>query len=66
MIMNGLIGFAMMLTVLFCLGDVDTVLKTKTGFPFIQVFYDSVNNTVGATVMGAVVLALTWACAIGI
>ena len=66
MIMNGLIGFAMMLTVLFCLGDVETVLGTKTGFPFIQVFYDSVNNIAGATAMGAVVLALTWACAIGI
>ena len=66
MIMNGLIGFAMMLTVLFCLGDVDTVLETSTGFPFIQVFADSVKNVAGATTMTAVVLALTWACAIGI
>ena len=56
----------MMLTVLFCLGDVDTVLGTDTGYPFIQVFADSVNNTAGATTMVAVVLALTWACAIGI
>jgi amino acid transporter len=66
MIMNGLIGFAMMLTVLFCLGDVETVLGTDTGFPFIQIFADSVKNVAGATTMAAVVLALTWACAIGI
>ncbi|KAK3116738.1 hypothetical protein LTR53_002571 [Teratosphaeriaceae sp. CCFEE 6253] len=66
MLINGLVGFAMMVTVLYCLGDVETVLGTATGFPFIQIFYDSVNNTAGATVMVAVVLTLTWACAIGI
>jgi len=66
MIFNGLIGFVMMLTVLFCLGDVESVLNTKTDFPFIQVFADSVQNTAGATVMVAVVLILTWCCAIGI
>lgn len=66
MIFNGLLGFAMMLTVLFCIGDLESVLSTKTGFPFIQIFYDSVGNFAGVTSMGAVVLALTWACAIGI
>lgn len=66
MIMNGLIGLVMMLTVLFCLGDVDKVLATDTGFPFIQIFYDSVNNIAGATVMVIVVLIPTWACATGI
>jgi choline transport protein len=66
MILNGLLGFAMMLTVLFCIGDLTTVLGTDTGFPFIQIFQDSVGNIAGATTMVAVVLALTWACAIGI
>ncbi|KAJ9606975.1 hypothetical protein H2200_008986 [Cladophialophora chaetospira] len=70
MCINGAVGFAMMLTVLFCLGDVDSVLDTATGYPFIQIFYilnkDSVNSVAGATVMLAVVLILTWACAIGI
>jgi choline transport protein len=66
MIFNGLLGFAMMLTVLFCIGDLETVLGTKTGFPFIQIFYDSVGSIAGATAMAAIVLALTWACAIGI
>ncbi|KAK4628811.1 Choline transport protein [Fulvia fulva] len=66
MLINGSIGFAMMVTVLYCPGDVQTVLETKIGYPFIQVFYDSVRNVAGATVMAAVVLALTWACATGI
>ncbi|KUL86450.1 hypothetical protein ZTR_08132 [Talaromyces verruculosus] len=66
MILNGIVGFAMMLTLLFCLGDVDSVLESQTGFPFIQIFYNSVRSIAGATVMGAIVLILTWACATGI
>ncbi|KAF2098206.1 amino acid transporter [Rhizodiscina lignyota] len=66
MTVNGLIGFGMMITVLFCLGDIDTVLETATGFPFIQVFYNSFGTVSGAVAAGSIVLALTWACALGI
>jgi choline transport protein len=66
MLINGAVGFAMMVTILYCLGDVDSVLNTRTEFPFIQIFFNSVGNIAGATVMAAVVLTLTWACAIGI
>jgi len=66
MVFNGLLGFAMMITVLFCIGDIQSVLDSKTGFPFIQIFYNSTRSIGGAVAMGAIVLALTWACAIGI
>jgi choline transport protein len=66
MLVNGLIGFSMMITALYCVGDVESVLGTETGFPFIQIFYNSVNSVPGAVAMGAIVLVLTWACALGI
>jgi choline transport protein len=66
MIMNGLLGLVMMLTTLFCLGDVDKVLATNTGYPFIQIFHDSVNNIAGVTGMIVITLIPTWACASGI
>lgn len=66
MIVNGLVGFAMMITTLYCLGDFDSVKDTKTGFPFIQIFFNSVQSIPGAVAMGAIVLSLTWACALGI
>ncbi|KAK6438143.1 hypothetical protein LTR95_005657 [Oleoguttula sp. CCFEE 5521] len=66
MLINGAVGFAMMVTILYCVGDVKSVLETATGFPFIQVFANSTNNIAGASVMAAVVLMLTWSCAIGI
>lgn len=66
MLINGAVGFAMIVTILYCLNDIEGVLNTPTGFPFIQIFSDSVRNTAGATAMAALVLALTWACATGI
>lgn len=66
MIFNGILGFAMMITVLFCIGDISSVLDTSTTFPFIQIFYNSTKSVGGAVAMGAIVLLLTWACAIGI
>ena len=66
MCINGVVGFAMLITILYCLGDLESVLGTATGFPYMQIFLDSVGNVAGATVMVAVVLILTWACAIGI
>jgi amino acid transporter len=44
MLINGTVGFVMMLTLLFCLGDVDSVLESATGYPFIQVFYSKPNQ----------------------
>ena len=39
MCLNGLVGFIMMITLLYCLGDVESVLDTATGYPFLQIFY---------------------------
>ncbi|KAJ5752513.1 hypothetical protein N7520_009430 [Penicillium odoratum] len=66
MTLNSLLGFSMMLTILFCLGDVKSVLESATGFPFIQLFYNSTNSYAGASVMTALIMVLTMACSIGI
>jgi choline transport protein len=66
MIFDGILGFAMMIAVLYCLGDANSVRETPTGFPFIQIFYNSVKSVGGATVMSVVVLILIWGCAAGI
>jgi amino acid transporter len=64
--LNGIIGLAMMITVLYCLGDANSVLQTPTTFPFIQIFYNSVKSVGGAIGMSVVVLILTWGSATGI
>ncbi|CAK7264287.1 hypothetical protein SEPCBS119000_000911 [Sporothrix epigloea] len=63
---NGLIGLTMMMTVLYNLGDINSVLNSPTGYPFLQVFYNALQSIPGAVALGAVTLALVWSCAIGI
>ncbi|KAI9732958.1 MAG: hypothetical protein M1818_007391 [Claussenomyces sp. TS43310] len=63
---NGVLGFGMLMGALFTLGNVDTVLKTDYGFPFIQIFLNSTNSIGGTTTMTAVILALTFFSTIGL
>lgn len=55
---NGTLGFAMLIAILFCIGDINTALTSATGFPFIEIFTQATRSTGGATVMVSVVLSL--------
>lgn len=48
---NGALGFGMTIAVLFCIGDVSTVLNTATGYPFIQIFADATGSNGAASAM---------------
>ncbi|KAI1312016.1 amino acid/polyamine transporter I [Xylaria venustula] len=61
-ILNGSAGWAMLIAILFCLGDIDSVLNTPTGYPFIQILYDGVGRA-GATAMTILILVIIW-CAV--
>lgn len=57
---NGVLGFVMVVTLCFTLGDVDSILSTPTGFPFIQIFYNTTNSYAATNTMTAVlVITLT-------
>ena len=50
-ILNGVLGFAMLLALLFCLGDLADALATTTGYPFIEIFYQATGSNAGASAM---------------
>lgn len=54
-VVNGIIGFAYCLMLLFSLGDLDTILSTPLGFPFMQIFLDTTKSPAGATVMSLII-----------
>ncbi|PQE17187.1 choline transport protein [Rutstroemia sp. NJR-2017a WRK4] len=56
-VINGSLGFGMVLAILFSLGNVDDILATPTGFPFIQVFHDATGSNAGATAMTSIIIA---------
>ncbi|KAL8725582.1 MAG: hypothetical protein Q9181_006364 [Wetmoreana brouardii] len=53
---NGIMGFIMLVTLCFCISDLESVLKTPTGYPFIQVFYNATQSTAGATIMTCIMV----------
>lgn len=54
--LNAISGFVMLVTVCFTLGDINDILATKTGYPFIQVFYNATNSLPGTNTMTAVII----------
>ena len=61
LVLNGLTGFIMIITFAFCAGDLTSISTSASGFPFIQVFYNSTGSPAGTIVMTCL-LALMALC----
>jgi len=57
-LLNGTLGFAMLIASLFCIGNIDDVLKTDTGFPFMQIFLNATSSKSGATGMACIIIVV--------
>ena len=55
---NGCLGFIVVVTLCFTMGDVQKALDSDTGFPFIQVFFNATKNYAGASIMVTIVIVL--------
>lgn len=63
---NGVLGFGMLLAVLFCIGNIDNALDTPTKFPFIEIFAQATGSNGGATGMTTLILVLTTFCNVAV
>ncbi|KAJ5512923.1 hypothetical protein N7463_002475 [Penicillium fimorum] len=64
LILNGSTGFVMIVTFAFCVGDIDEVLGSETGFPFIQVFLNATGSVSATTGMTVVIMIMQFCAAI--
>ncbi|KAH8652625.1 putative GABA permease [Tricladium varicosporioides] len=62
---NGTLGFAMLITTLYCIGDIDAALTENPAYPFMAIFKNSVGSTTGAAVMSAVVVVMAFSATTG-
>jgi len=53
-------------TIMFCLGDIDSALKSSTGQPYIAVVLNATHSVPATTVLAIVVLILVTACAVNL
>jgi len=66
-VFNGILGFIMVITLCFCLGNVSEIMNSpigSMGFPFIEVFHQGVQSVAGATVMTSILIVLSIFCCI--
>ncbi|KAF7589355.1 hypothetical protein BBP40_004435 [Aspergillus hancockii] len=54
----------MIVTLAFCVGDIDEVMASQTGFAFIQVFLNSTESVKAATGMTVVIMVMQFCAAI--
>lgn len=58
-LLNGAMGYVMLISYLICMGNVKEVRQSKTGFPFIQVFFNSTQSHTGTSLMTAILIIMT-------
>lgn len=63
-VLNGLLGVAMLLAFLFCMGNARDALDTPTKFPFIEIFAQATGSSAGATGMTTIILCMLFAASI--
>jgi len=62
-LLNSLLGFVLVITIIFTWGDMRTIAGTNTGYPFIQIFIDVTKSYAGTNAMAAImVITLTASC----
>ncbi|KAL8837001.1 MAG: hypothetical protein Q9170_002690 [Blastenia crenularia] len=66
-LLNGVLGFAMLIAILFVTVDIERVLASPTGalgFPFMQIFYDATGSLAGASTMICIIIVMMICAAI--
>lgn len=57
-LLNGVLGFGMLVGVLFCIGNLDDALDTPTGYPFMEIFLQGIGSRKGSAAMISIIIIL--------
>ncbi|KAE8317690.1 putative amino acid permease [Aspergillus transmontanensis] len=57
-LINGVLGFGMLIGVLFCMGDLDAATSTPTGYPYMEIFLQATNSLSGTVTMICISLVI--------
>jgi choline transport protein len=60
-VINAVLALGFLVALLFCLGDIDQVLSTPTGYPIIAIFQQATGSNAAATVMEAGLIIIAFA-----
>lgn len=63
---NGIMGFAFLLALLFCMGDLETTLNSPTGFPVIEIFRSITSSRAASAAMTTFLILTAWLATIAL
>lgn len=66
MTLNGILGFGMLVAVLFCSGNIEEALATGTGYPFMEIFLKGTQSVNGSAAMIAIIIILAMCATIAV
>src|SRR3979411_2454153 len=66
LLLNGILGFAMLVVVLFCLVDINRVSESPTGYPYLEVFLEATQSVAGSTVMGSTISVILFGTTVNV
>ncbi|KAI8074555.1 amino acid/polyamine transporter I [Gongronella butleri] len=61
-LVSAVMGFFFIVGLLFCVQDLDNTIGSSTGFPVMQIIFDSVGNRAGAVVLMVILIIACWLC----
>lgn len=64
-LINGSLGFGMLIAMLFCLGDIELALKSSTGYPFMSIFLQATGSIAGSAIMGSIITTMGISTSVG-
>ncbi|CRL26640.1 Amino acid/polyamine transporter I [Penicillium camemberti] len=57
-IMGGVTGLLFLLTLCFCMGDIEATANSSTGVPVIQIFYNSTQSKIGTCILASMITVI--------
>ena len=64
-LINGSLGFGMLMAMLFCMGDIGAALKSPTGYPFMAIFLQATGSVAGTAVMASIITTMGITTSVG-
>jgi amino acid transporter len=65
-LLNGAMGFGMLIAILFSMGSTDAALDTDTGYPIIEIVYNALEDKVATSAVISILIAMFVFATIGI
>lgn len=64
--LNGAMGLAMIIAMLYSATNIDEALNTPTGYPYIEIFYQATGSKGGTAAITSLIIVMTLSAIVGV